>query len=185
MNNLKPCYAVAIPHEDIREGRLAEAVFAANLWAVVCGTAPELYLDPEGFFRKTYLTSGLSTVLSLVAGALRRGGETGDRIISLQTAFGGGKTHTLVALWHLAKHAERLQGSPYAEGLREAVGGRLPEKVNGVAVFTNQTCDATQGRKVEGGVHLRTLWDEFAYQLGACLLLLLTLPNWINGNLKA
>ncbi|GAB4145926.1 MAG: DUF499 domain-containing protein [Planctomycetota bacterium] len=163
---LKPWYAVATPHEDIREGRLAEAVFAANVWAVVQRTAPEVYLDPEEFFRKTYLTTGLSTVLSRVAGALRRGGESGDRIISLQTAFGGGKTHTLVALWHLAKHADRLKGSPHGEGLRKAVGGQLPDKVKGVAVFTNQTCDATQGRQVEDGVHLRTLWGELAYQLG-------------------
>lgn len=163
---LKPWYAVATPHEDIREGRLAEAVFAANVWAVVQDTAPEVYLDPEEFFRKTYLTTGLSTVLNRVAGALRRGGESGDRIISLQTAFGGGKTHTLVALWHLAKHVDRLKGSPHGEGLRKAVGGRLPEKVKGVAVFTNQTCDATQGRQVEDGVHLRTLWGELAYQLG-------------------
>ncbi|TXF10373.1 ATP-binding protein [Pelomicrobium methylotrophicum] len=163
---LKPWYAVATPHEDIREGRLAEAVFAANLWAVVQGTAPEVYLDPEEFFRKTYLTTGLSAVLRRVAGALSGGGESGDRIISLQTAFGGGKTHTLVALWHLAKHAERLKDSPHAEGLRRAIGGQLPENVKSVAVFTNQTCDATQGRKVEDGVHLRTLWGELAYQLG-------------------
>jgi hypothetical protein len=163
---LKPWYAVATPHEDIREGRLAEAVFAANLWAVVQGTAPEVYLDPEEFFRKTYLTTGLSTVLNRVAAALRGGGESGDRIISLQTAFGGGKTHTLVALWHLAKHADRLKASPHAGELRKALGGRLPENVKGVAVFTNQTCDATQGRKIEDGVHLRTLWGELAYQLG-------------------
>ncbi len=163
---LKPWYAIATPHEDIREGRLAEAVFAANLWAVVQGTAPAVYLDPEEFFRKTYLTSGLSTVLNRVAAALRGGGEVGDRIISLQTAFGGGKTHTLVALWHLAKHADRLKRSPHAEGLRKALDGRLPESVKGVAVFTNQTCDATQGRRVEDGVHLRTLWGELAYQLG-------------------
>lgn len=163
---LKPWYAIATPHEDIREGRLAEAVFAANLWAVVQGTAPEVYLDPEEFFRKTYLTTGLSTVLNRVAAALRGGGESGDRIISLQTAFGGGKTHTLVALWHLAKHADRLKGSPHAEGLRKALEGRWPDKVKGVAVFTNQTCDATQGRRVEDDVHLRTLWGELAYQLG-------------------
>ena len=163
---LKPWYAVAIPHEDIREGRLAEAIFAANIWAVVQGTAPQVYLDPEEFFRKTYLTSGLSMVLHRVAGALRRDSETGDRIISLQTAFGGGKTHTLVALWHLAKHAERLRRSGYAKRLQQAIGGRLPEKTKGIAVFTNQTCDATQGRKVSENVHLRTLWGELAYQLG-------------------
>src|SRR5207253_10383148 len=95
--NLKPWYGVASPHKDTREGRLEEAVFAANIWAVVQKTAPEVYLDPEEFFRKTYMTVGLGAVLSRVSGALRGGGESGDRIISLQTAFGGGKTHTLVA----------------------------------------------------------------------------------------
>ncbi len=166
---LKPWYAIATPHEDIREGRLAEAVFAANLWAVVQGTAPEVYLDPEEFFRKTYLTTGLSTVLSRVAGAL--GGQasslhSGDRIISLQTAFGGGKTHTLVALYHLARSLEKLPqlAIPAVATLKSEIENQK-SKIS-IAVFTNQTCDATQGRKVEGGVHLRTLWGELAYQLG-------------------
>src|SRR3990170_3107992 len=143
---LKLWYAVATPHEDIREGRLAEAVFAANVWAVVQNTAPEVYLDPEEFFRKTYMTVGLSTVLGRVAGALRGNGESGDRIISLQTAFGGGKTHALVALWHLARHAAKLKKSTSAGELRRVLGDRFPDKVKGVAVFTNATCDATQGR---------------------------------------
>ena len=163
---LKPWYAVATPHEDIREGRLAEAIFAADIWAVVQGTAPEVYLDAEEFFRKTYLTAGLSTVIQRVAGGLGDGGDTGDRIISLQTTFGGGKTHTLVALLHLARHSAWLKDSPHAADLRKTVGRRLPDKTTGVAVFTNQTCDATQGRKVADGVHLRTLWGELAYQLG-------------------
>lgn len=163
---LKPWYAVATPHKDIREERLDEAVFAANIWAVVKDTAPDVYLDPEEFFRKTYLTAGLSTVLNRVATALRGGGDSGDRIISLQTAFGGGKTHTLVALWHLAKHAEKLKNSPHTDGLKSAINGAMPDEVNGVAVFTNQTCDATQGRKTDDGVHLHTVWGELAYQLG-------------------
>ncbi|HSV31781.1 MAG TPA: hypothetical protein VLH40_07155 [Atribacteraceae bacterium] len=77
---LKPWYAVAIPHEDIRKGRLASAVFAANLWAVVQDAAPDVCPDPEELFRKTCLTTGLSTVLNRVAGVLRQGGETGDHI---------------------------------------------------------------------------------------------------------
>lgn len=168
--SLKPWYAVAIPHEDIRQKRLTEAVFAADIWAVVQGRAPKVYLDAEEFFRKTYLTVGLSTVMSRVSEALNLGGDTGDRIISLQTAFGGGKTHTLVALWHMARHAARLQDSPHTEGLRHALGRKLPDVVKGVAVFTNQTCDATQGRKTSDGVHLRTLWGELAYQLGGKVL---------------
>lgn len=166
MNDLKPWYAVATPHEDIREGRLAEAVFAANLWAVVQGTAPEVYLDAEEFFRKTFLTAGLTTILRRVATALGGSGDAGDRIISLQTAFGGGKTHTLVALWHLAKRSEKLKKLPHAEDLRQALANHFPEQVSGVAVFTNQTCDATQGRTTPEGIHTRTLWGELALQLG-------------------
>jgi hypothetical protein len=169
MNNknsqLKPWYAVATPHEDIRAGRLEEAVFAANIWAVIQGTASDVYLDPEEFFRKTYMTVGLGTVLSRVSGALS-GGESGDRIISLQTAFGGGKTHTLVALWHLAKHAGRLSKSAACSDLRRVMGNRFPDKVRGVAVFTNATCDVTQGRKTPEGIHTHTLWGELAVQLG-------------------
>lgn len=165
--SIKPWYAVAIPHEDIRAGRLEEAVFAANVWAVVQGTAPAVYLDPEQFFRKTYMTAGLATVLKRVATALQGDGEGGDRIISLQTAFGGGKTHTLVALWHLARHAEKLKNSAAAADLLRELGGRFPEKVKGVAVFTNASCDATQGRQTPEGVHTHTLWGELAVQLGS------------------
>lgn len=165
MNDLKPWYAVATPHEDIRAGRLEESVFAANIWAVVQGTAPQVYLDPEEFFKKSYMTVGLSTVLDRVAKSLQ-GGEAGDRIISLQTAFGGGKTHTLVALWHLAKNAERIRKSSEFIAIRDSLGGEVPTGVKGVAVFTNASCDATQGRRTPEGVHTRTLWGELAVQLG-------------------
>jgi len=165
-DQLKPWYAIATPHEDIRKGRLDESVFAANIWAVVQKTAPEVYLDPEEFFRKTHMTVGLGTILARVSSALRGGGEAGNRNISLQTPFGGGKTHTLVALWHMAKHTAKLKKAPYAEGLRKAVSGKFPEKVSGVAVFTNATCDVVQGRKTNEGVHTRTLWGELAFQLG-------------------
>lgn len=163
---LKPWYAVATPHEDIRKGRLDEAVFAAKIWAVVQGTAPEVYLDPEEFYRKTHMTVGLGAILSRVSSALRGGGESGDRIISLQTPFGGGKTHALVALWHLAKFTQKLKKSPSCADVRRVLGGKFPEKVKGVAVFTNASCDATQGRKTPEGVHTRTLWGEIALQLG-------------------
>jgi len=164
--SLKPWYAVATPHEDIRKGRLDEAVFAANIWAVVQETAPEVYLDPEEFFRKTYMTAGLATVLRRVADALQGRGVSGDRIISMQTAFGGGKTHTLVALRHLAKHGTKLKDSPHAAELRRVLADRFPENVRSVAVFTNATCDVTQGRKTPEGIHTRTLWGELAVQLG-------------------
>ncbi len=163
---LKPWYAVATPHADIRAGRLTESIFAANIWAVEQGTAPEIYRDPDAFFRKTFMTTGLSTVLGRVAAALRGEADAGDRIISLQTAFGGGKTHTLLALRHMARHGDALGVSPSAAGLRDALGGRLPESVKAVAVFTNSTCDPTQGRETPAGITTRTVWGELALQLG-------------------
>lgn len=163
---LKPWYAVATPHEDIRKGKLDEAVFAANIWAVVQGTAPDIYKESDEFFGKTFLTDGLSAILKRVAGALNGSADSGDRIISLQTSFGGGKTHTLLALWHLAKHAKKLEKSSMGDSLKKILGGKFPEKVKGIAVFTNATCDVTQGRTTPEGIHTRTLWGEIACQLG-------------------
>ncbi len=162
---VKPWYANATPHEDIRKGRLSEAVFAANLWAVDQGDAPTVYLDTESFFAKTHLTGGLTNVLKKVSRALSGDADAGDRILSLQTSFGGGKTHTLVALWHLAKHTDVIRKSDACADVRGAVGN-LPTKSSRVAVFTNQTCDSTQGRDTAQGIHTQTLWGELALQLG-------------------
>lgn len=163
--SLKPWFSIATPHEDIREGRMEESVFAANLWAVVQKTAPPVYLDPEAFFEKTYMTEGLSVLLRRVAGSLGRE-EVGDRIVSLQTSFGGGKTHALVALWHIARHADRLRSSPSADDLRRSLGSRVLRSPCKVAVFTNATCDASVGRDAGEGIRTHTLWGELAYQLG-------------------
>ena len=157
MSDLKTWFEVVTPHEDIREGRLSEAVFAANLWGVVRGAAPNVYLDAKAFFEKTYLTKGLENVLTKIARALSGDADTGDRILSLQTAFGGGKTHTLLALYHMVKTTEvAKQFLPF----------ELPEKPARVAVFTNHTCDVTQGRETSEGIHTHTMWGEIALQLG-------------------
>ncbi|MGB9807681.1 MAG: ATP-binding protein [Thermosulfidibacteraceae bacterium] len=98
---MKPFTQIAIPHEDIVKGRLTMDVFAADLWNVVNGNAPIDYQDPDLFFKKTYLTEGLRHILDIAKSRLD--GKTGDSIIHLQTPFGGGKTHTLIALYHKAK----------------------------------------------------------------------------------
>ncbi len=163
---LPPWYTIALPHSDIREGRLDESVFAANIWAVRQDNAPTTYLDPEQFFAKTYLTGGLSKILKKAGKALCGTTESGDRIISLQTAFGGGKTHTQVALWHLARHPDVLRSAASCAEVRAVLGDLIPKKPCNVAVFSNQTCDATQGRRTPEGVQTRTLWGELALQLG-------------------
>ena len=92
---------IAIPHEDILEGRLTMDVFAADLWQVANGKAPLDYQDADLFFRKTYLTKGLKNIIEVAKARLE--GRSGDSVIQLQTPFGGGKTHTLIALYHKAK----------------------------------------------------------------------------------
>ncbi|AJC73038.1 ATPase AAA [Pseudothermotoga hypogea DSM 11164 = NBRC 106472] len=92
---------VAIPHRDIIEGRLTMDVFAADLWQVKNNKGPIEYTDKDLFFRKTYETKGLRNLIEVAENRLMRG--TGDPVIQLQTPFGGGKTHALIALYHKAK----------------------------------------------------------------------------------
>lgn len=98
---MKPFYRVAVPHKDILEGRLTMDVFAADLWEVYKERAPPEYIDAELFFKKTYITEGLKNLLDIVEKRLK--GDGGDPVIQIQTPFGGGKTHALIALYHKAR----------------------------------------------------------------------------------
>lgn len=97
---MKPFHTIAIPHKDILDGRLTMDVFAADLWEVSRNRGPEEYKDAETFFRKTYLTEGLGNILSIVERRLN--GKGGDPVVQIQTPFGGGKTHSLIAMYHRA-----------------------------------------------------------------------------------
>lgn len=153
-----------MPHYDIRFGSLDESVFAANLSEVAMGTGQEVYLVPATFFEKTYITAGLRDIANRVIRALN-GEATDNRVISLQTGFGGGKTHTLISLYHIAKAGKSLMDSTHTSAI-------LDEKVRPefdkakVAVFTNNTTDVSQGRETDEGFIIHTLWGEIAYQLG-------------------
>ena len=98
---MKPFMQITTPHEDILEGRLTMDVFAADLWQVTNGKAPLDYQDADLFFQKTYLTKGLKNIIEVAKARLE--GRSGDSVIQLQTPFGGGKTHTLIALYHKTK----------------------------------------------------------------------------------
>jgi len=98
---MKPFHTIAIPHDDILQGRLTMDVFAADLWDVSKNQGVDEYKDAGIFFKKTYLTQGLKNLLGVVEKRLQ--GKGGDPIIQIQTPFGGGKTHTLIALYHKAK----------------------------------------------------------------------------------
>lgn len=162
---LMPWFKNVMPHLDIQKGILDESVFAANLAEVASGEGREVYRDPDTFFSKTYFTAGLKTIAKRVIKGLNGEEDAENRVISLQTGFGGGKTHSLITLFHLAALGQKAADPAYhTEELLAYAGEPKFSKAN-VAVFTNATNDPTQGRKVDG-LHIHTLWGELAYQLG-------------------
>ncbi len=161
---LKPWFLVTQPHFDIRQGRLDESVFAANLAEVALGNGREIYKDPSTFFSKTYFTAGLKNVAKTVIKGLNGNEDAENRVISLQTGFGGGKTHTLISLYHLCKWGKKAADSKFTKELLDYTGAPQFDKAN-IAVFTNTTNDPAQGRTVDG-ITIRTVWGEIAYQLG-------------------
>jgi len=164
---LKPWYTVVTPREDLREARPLDASeFAVNLDQVSSGFALPDYQDPQRFFERTYLTKNL---ISLTAEVMRRlsGIKTEtSAVFNLTTQFGGGKTHALTTLYHLAKHgpdSNRWMG--VGRILERAELAQVPQAA--VAVFVGTEFDALSGRGGEDGTPLRkTPWGEIAYQLG-------------------
>jgi len=94
-------HTIAIPHRDILEGRLTMDIFAADLWEAYHNRGPAEYRDADTFFQKTYLTQGLQNLISVIQKRIE--GRGGDPTIQIQTPFGGGKTHSLIALMHKTK----------------------------------------------------------------------------------
>jgi hypothetical protein len=162
--SLKPWFHIAQPHFDIKQGILDESVFAANLAEVALGNGREIYKDPNTFFSKTYFTAGLKSVAKTVIKGLNGNEDAENRVISLQTGFGGGKTHTLISIYHLCNWGKNAINSPFTNELLSYTGNPEFDKAN-IAVFTNTTNDPTQGRQIDG-ITIRTIWGEIAYQLG-------------------
>ena len=122
--NLKPWREVVTPHKDVASGRYQQAEFAADLWQVHLGEGTDEYQKPVEFFRRTYLTESLKQML--VGAVQRLSGEGGDPVVQLQTNFGGGKTHSMLALYHLFSGTapERLVGIDAV--MQEAGAKKLP-----------------------------------------------------------
>jgi hypothetical protein len=161
----QPWFQVVAPHLDIRQGRLDESVFAANLAEVALGNGREIYNNPAVFFSKTSFTAGLKTVARRVIKGLNGEEDAENRVISLQTGFGGGKTHTLISLYHLARWGRNAVQSGDAAALVQYSGVPAFEKAN-IAVFTNTTNDPANGRTTPEGITIQTIWGELAWQLG-------------------
>ncbi|MCB9423196.1 MAG: ATP-binding protein [Ardenticatenaceae bacterium] len=159
---LKPWREIVHPHRDVANGRYLQAEFAADLSQVLAGTAEAEYQNPIEFFSRTYLTEGLLNML--VTGVKRLTAQGGDPVVQLQTAFGGGKTHSMLALYHLAGPNFNLSDFPGGDRLAEQIGNvDLPESNRAVLVGT--ALDPSRPRDYQGtAVH--TLWGELAYQIG-------------------
>jgi predicted AAA+ superfamily ATPase len=160
---LKPWREVVSPHPDVASGRYQQAEFAADLWQVHLGEGSDEYRKPVEFFRRTYLTESLK---GLLVGAVKRlAKNSGDPVVQLQTNFGGGKTHSMLALYHLFSGAAPSELAGIEPVLKEAGVGKLPTEVKRVVLVGNKISPGNPVTKDDGTV-VRTLWGELAWQLG-------------------
>lgn len=160
--NLKPWREVVMPHRDVATGQYQQAEFAADLHQVWRDEAEDEYGKPEEFFRRTFLTEGLRDLLLNAARRLR--GEGGDPVVQLQTNFGGGKTHSLIALYHLATGYEPAKLPGVEQMLAEADVGAPPTARR--VVLVGQMIDPGSRHPKPDGTVVQTLWGELAWQLG-------------------
>ena len=160
---LKPWREVVNPHKDVASGKYQQAEFAADLWQVHLGEGSDEYRKPVEFFRRTYLTESLK---GLLAGAIQRlGGAGGDPVVQLQTNFGGGKTHSMLALYHLFSGTAPGELLGVDEVLKIAGTTSVPAKVKRVVLVGNRLSPGNPVVKADGTV-VHTLWGEMAWQLG-------------------
>ncbi len=149
------------PREDVLEGTLSEAIFAASLDEVVAGSASAVYGDPKTFFAGTHPSAGLKTLLDEALGRVGGGKPDAPSVIRLETNLGGGKTHNLIALYHAAR------GELPADRVKEFMTAKLYPKqpVDQLAVFVGTAAGAVEFPEVDSTA-ARTLWGHLALQLG-------------------
>jgi len=159
---MKPWREIIVPHPDVLNGTFKQSEFAADLTAVRSGKATMEYGDAKAFYERTFITEGMGRLLTQVAQRLN--GKGGEPVIQLQTAFGGGKTHTMLAVYHLASRKcplGELVGIPVL--LDHA--GLLDVPQTQMAVLDGTAHAPGQAWK-HGKQAIRTLWGELAWQLG-------------------
>ena len=174
---LLPWREIVEPHQDVATGEFQQAEFAADLGKVHEGSAPSEYKNPKEFFSRTYLTDGLS---SLLVGAAKRLSQAGgDPVVELQTNFGGGKTHSMLALYHMVGGTP-AQDLPGLDQLLSKHELKVPGKVNR-AVLVGTSRGPQDVLNVDGGRKIRTTWGELAWQLGGAEVYDMIADNDANG----
>lgn len=168
MAKLKPWYQVVTPREDLRDNRPLDASeFAVHLDHIRTGrdTVSKDYTDPARFFERTYLTGSLLDLASQVVRRLNGIQVETSAVFNMATQFGGGKTHSLTTLFHLARHGDAAKTWKGVESiLHKAQVDRIPQAAT--AVFVGTEFDAITGRKGDGEPTRKTPWGEIAWQLG-------------------
>jgi len=159
---LKPWREVITPHPDVASGRYQQAEFAADLSQVHRGEGSDEYLDPVEFFRRTFLTEGLRHLLTNAV--QRLSGNSGDPVVELQTNFGGGKTHSMLALYHLFSGTPPGELAGVEQVLQAAGVDHLPNARR--AVLVGQALSPGQTRHKPDGTEIHTFWGELAWQIG-------------------
>lgn len=158
---MRTVFEICEPRDDVRQGTIRESEFAADLARVLRGQAAPEYQDAKLFFANTYPTDGLKALLTNVFQRLSgRGGEA-SAVFRLDTQYGGGKTHALIALAHVAAGAKGVNG--IAEFLDPAL---VPQSPVRVAAFDGENADPSNGRQVADDIRAFTPWGELAYALG-------------------
>jgi hypothetical protein len=160
--SMRPWREIVTPHPDVASGRYQQAEFAADLWQVHLGQGSDEYKKPSEFFRRTYLTESLKRLL--VGAVQRLAGEGGDPVVQLQTNFGGGKTHSMLALYHLFSGVSASELPGVDAVMAEAKVKKL-QTARRVVLVGNKISPGNPVTKPDGTV-VRTLWGELAWQLG-------------------
>lgn len=161
---LRPWREIAEPRPDIADGSFDESLFAADLGLVDRGRGPADYLDPVQFCQKTYLTENLQSFLSELAARLE-GNMAAPAVYRLQTEFGGGKTHTLLAAYHLFRDPARVAGTDFVAELAERTGRTVFPKAR-VVVLEGGALAAGEPDPDIRDAEVRSLLGELAYRLG-------------------
>lgn len=152
------------PHPDVAQGRYKNAEFAADLAQVARGEGAYEYRDPVEFFARTYVTEGMTGLLEQ---SLRRVcGKDGEPVVQLKTAFGGGKTHSMLALYHMMRGRVSVEKIPNIKPVLQRAGISTLPKAN-VAVLVGTALDPTKSKRPNNmpGITINTLWGEMAAQL--------------------